>query len=111
MLFEIVELIPAVWVECRILKADWEPSLETDLAIKRAGSVRFKYISLKQDGRFLADALASLLRAHSRPYDGGACCVASVVVFRTAILPRLALDRDRLLEVLFRLRLLLVLTD
>jgi hypothetical protein len=35
----------------------------------------------KTDGRFLADALASLLRAHSRPYDGGACCVASVVVF------------------------------
>ena len=46
MLFEIVELIPAVWVECRILKADWESSLQTDLAIKRAGSVRFKYISL-----------------------------------------------------------------
>ena len=38
-------------------------------------------IALKQDGRFRADALASLLRAHSRPYDGGACCVVSVVVF------------------------------
>ena len=37
--------------------------------------------ALKKDGRFLADALASLLRAHSRPYDGGACCVVSVVVF------------------------------
>ena len=37
--------------------------------------------STKKDGRFLADALASLLRAHSRPYDGGACCVVSVVVF------------------------------
>ena len=37
--------------------------------------------ALKTDGRFLADALASLLRAHSRPYDGGACCVVSVVAF------------------------------
>ena len=37
--------------------------------------------ALTKDGRFLADALASLLRAHSRPYDGGACCVVSVVVF------------------------------
>ena len=46
MLFEIVELILAVWVECRILPKRFENALKTDLAIKRAGSVRFKCISL-----------------------------------------------------------------
>ena len=58
------------WTTCQFKGSFYQDRLGTN--IRKA---------LKKTAVFLADALASLLRAHSRPYDGGACSVVSVVVF------------------------------